>query len=187
MKSIRSTSTAGVWFAVVLAGAIAAIGARAQSPQAGGRQHGMDHRHLQMGSAQAGPAAGARSDDARQLVSLPDPMRQHMLSNMRDHLATLDTVFADIAGSKFDEASKLLEQRLGMSSLPTHHAADMAPFFPKPMQEAGTSMHRAASKLSIALQNASVTQSFDSMQEVNAAVHEVTSSCVACHAGYRVR
>ena len=110
-----------------------------------------------------------------------------MLANMLDHLATLDEVFGDIADNKFDAAGKLLEERLGMSSLPLHHAAEMAPYFSKLMQDAGTSMHRAASRLSIALQNASVAQSFDAMREVNAALQEVTSSCVACHAGYRLR
>ncbi len=186
MKSFRSTSTAAVWFAVLLAGAIAGLAARAQSSQMGDGQHGMDHRHMHGDAPPVGHAASGQSDDPRQLVSLPDPMREHMLSNMRDHLAALDTVFGDIADNKFDEAGKLLEERLGMSSLPLHHAAEMAPYFPKPMQDAGISMHHAASRLSIALQNASVAQSFDSMHEVSAAIHDVTSSCVACHAGYRI-
>src|SRR6185437_5809097 len=122
-----------------------------------------------------------------ELVSMPDSMRKHMLANMRDHLATLDRVIGDVAKNKLDAAGKLLEERLGMSSLPLHHAAEMAPYFPKPMQDAGTNMHRAASRLAIVLQNASVAQNFDAMRDVDAALHEVTSSCVACHMGYRVR
>jgi hypothetical protein len=132
------------------------------------------------------PMSGT-SDDPRQLVSLPGPMQEHMLANMRDHLVTLNTVIGDVAQAKFDAASKLLEERLGMSSLSLHHAAEMAPFFPEPMQNAGTSMHHAASRLAIALQDASVAQTFDSMREVNAALHEVTSACVSCHTQYRVR
>lgn len=114
-------------------------------------------------------------------------MREHMLANMRDHLATLDTVIGDVAEDKFDAASKLLEERLGMSSLSLHHAPEMAPYFPQPMQDVGTSMHHAASCLALALQNASIAQSFDAMREVNASLHELTSSCVACHSGYRLR
>ena len=110
-----------------------------------------------------------------------------MLASMRDHLQTLNTVIGDVADAKFDAASKLLEERLGMSSLPLHHAAEMAPYFPQPMQDAGTNMHHAASRLAIALQNASVTQTFDSMREVDAALHEVTSACVGCHTAYRLR
>jgi hypothetical protein len=127
------------------------------------------------------------ANDPREVVPLPGPMQEHMLANMRDHLATLNAVVGDIADDKFDAARKLLEERLGMSSLPLHHAAEMAPYFPQPMQDAGTSMHRAASRLAIALQDASVDQTFDAMRQVNAALHEVTSACVACHAGYRLR
>jgi len=52
-----------------------------------------------------------KSDDARELVSLPDPMQEHMPANMRDHLTTLNTVIGDIANANFDVASKLLEER----------------------------------------------------------------------------
>jgi hypothetical protein len=188
MKHFRSASAASAWFVVVLVGAMVALAARAQSPQMGNGQDATSHRHMHGNmppAAQANPSG--KSDDPREFVSLPGPMREHMLANMRDHLATLDSVIGDIADNKFDGASKLLEERLGMSSLPLHHAAEMAPYFPGPMQDAGTNMHHAASRLAIALQNASVAQSFDAMRDVNAALHEVTSSCVACHAGYRVR
>ena len=98
------------------------------------------------------------ANDPREVVALPGPMQEHMLANMRDHLATLNAVVGDIADDKFDAASKLLEARLGMSSLSLHHAAEMAPYFPQPMQDVGTSMHHAASRLAIALQDASVNQ-----------------------------
>ena len=128
----------------------------------------------------------ARPADRREMVMLPGPMREEMLGNMRDHLETLNTVIGDVADAKFEEASNLLEERLGMSSLPLHHAAEMAPFFPKPMQDVGTELHHAASRLAIALQDASVARTFDSMREVNARLHDVTSTCVGCHAAYRV-
>ena len=133
------------------------------------------------------PPMSVDAEDPRELVSLPAPMQEHMLANMRDHLTTLNTVIGDIANANFDGASKLLEERLGMSSLSLHHAAEMAPYCPQPMQDAGTSMHHAASRLSIVLQDASVAQTFGSMREVNAALHEVTSACVACHTEYRLR
>jgi hypothetical protein len=135
----------------------------------------LDHQHM------------TKPDDPRELVKMPAMMQEHMLANMRDHLATLNAVIGEVGEGKFDAASKLLEERLGMSSLPLHQAAEMAPFFPQPMQDAGTSMHHAASRLAIALQDASVAQTFDSMREVNAALHEVTLACVACHTNYRLR
>lgn len=128
-----------------------------------------------------------RAQDTRELVRFPEPVQEHMLGNMRDHLATLNEINADVADGKFDAAAKRSEQRLGMSSLGLHGATHMAPFMPKPMQDIGTSMHRAASRLTIVLQDASVSQTFDSMREVSRALHGVTTTCVACHASYRIR
>jgi len=134
-----------------------------------------------------GLAGIARAQDARELVRLPDPMQEHMLANMRDHLVTLNEIIRNVADGKFDEAAKFAEQRLGMSSLGLHGAAHMAPFMPQPMQDIGTSMHRAASRLAIVLQDTSVSPTLDTMRDVNRALHEVTTTCTACHAGYRVR
>ena len=87
------------------------------------------------------------AQDAREIVKLPEPMQEHMLGNMRDHLASLNDIIGDVGDGKFDEAAKVAEQHLGMSSLTAHDAAHMAPFFPKSMQDMGTSMHHAASRL----------------------------------------
>ena len=125
--------------------------------------------------------------DARELVKLPEPMQEHMLSNMRDHLVSLNEIIGNVADGKFEEAAKVAEQRIGMSSLTAHDAAHMAPFFPKPMQDMGTSMHHAGSQLVIVLQNASVTPGAQSMHDINRALHEITSACTSCHAAYRIR
>lgn len=201
MRSHRSAvaTVAGIAIAIISLAPNMAGTLHAQSPQAGPTPMPPDHRMMQAqppimpghqhmhGMTPQGGQASASSDDPRELVRLPAPMQEHMLANMRDHLATLSTVVGEVAENDFDAASKLLEARLGMSSLSLHHAAEMAPYFPKPMQDAGTSMHRAASRLAIALQDASVAETFESMRKVHAALHEVTSACVACHAGYRLR
>ena len=132
-------------------------------------------------------ANSGRTQDSRELVRLPVAMQEHMLANMRDHLAALSDIFGSLAQGKFDAAAKLAEQRLGMSSLELHGASHMAPHMPKPMQDIGTSMHRAASRFAIVVQNASVTQTFEAMRSVYGALHEVTATCTACHAGYRIR
>ena len=134
-----------------------------------------------------GVVGNSRAEDSRELVRLPAPMQEHMLGNMRDHLATLNEIIGKLADDKFDDAAKLAEQRLGMSSLGLHGAAHMAPFMPQPMQDIGTSMHRAASRLSIVLQDTSVSPTVDTMRDVNRALHEVTTTCAACHASYRIR
>ena len=131
--------------------------------------------------------SAGQAQDARQLVQLPPMMQEHMLGNMRDHLATLNEILGDVADSKYDAAAKIAEQRLGMSSLSLHGAAHLAPYMPKPMQDIGTSMHRAASRLVIVLQDASITPTAEAMRDINRALYAVTSACEACHAGYRIR
>lgn len=135
----------------------------------------------------AGSTGLAVAQDDRQLVRLPEPMQEHMLANMRDHLATLNEIIGDIADGKYDSAAKASEERLGMSSLAAHGAAHLAPFMPQQMQDIGTSMHRAASRLVIVLQNTGTAPSEQSIRAANAALHEVSSACVACHASYRIR
>ena len=180
MKSARvATAVIAAAAIVMVAAATAAVTVRAQPkdtpPMPMPKMDHMLHMHESV------------APDLRQLVPLPVPMQQEMLANMRDHLKTLNTVIGEIADTKFDAASSLLEAQLGMSSLPAHHAAELAPYFPAPMQQDGTAMHHAASRLAIALQDASVTRTFDSMRMVNAALHDVTSTCVACHTAYRLR
>ena len=127
------------------------------------------------------------ADDVREQVKLPAMMREHMLGNMRDHLLTLNEILGDVSDAKFDAAAKIAEARLGMSSLTFHDAEHMAPFMPKPMQEMGTSMHRAASRLVIVLQDAAVTPDADSLRKVAGALHAVTTACTSCHASYRLQ
>jgi len=170
---------------LVLVGALVGTGISVAWAQGGSMQH-MHMPQMQSGASPMAPGAAA-TQDARELVRLPAPMQEHMLGNMRDHLMTLNEIIGDVADNKFDEAAKLAEQRLGMSSLGFHDAAHMAPFMPKQMQDLGTSMHHAASRLAIVLQDAAVTQSNESRRDVERALHEVTSACTGCHASYRIR
>ena len=132
-------------------------------------------------------SGASQAQDSRDLVRLPEPMQEHMLGNMRDHLATLNAIIGDVADGKFDAAAKLAEARLGMSSLGLHGAAHMAPFMPQPMQDLGTAMHHAASRLAIVLQDTSVSPSLETMRDVSRSLHEVMTTCTACHSGYRIR
>ena len=120
------------------------------------------------------------AEDPRQLVELPDMMQHHMLSNMRDHLQTLNDILIMMGKGELGKASDLAEARLGMSSLPLHGASHMAKFMPKGMQEAGTAMHKAASRFARKAQEGDALAAYR-------ALSDVTSSCVACHASYRIR
>jgi hypothetical protein len=127
----------------------------------------------------ASPLATA-VDDERQLVELPEMMQQHMLANMRDHLLALNEILVNMGNAELDKAAEIAEQRLGMSSLDSHGAEHMATFMPQGMRQAGTEMHKAASRFALKAQEGELLPAYKMLSEV-------TSSCVACHAGYRIR
>jgi len=126
----------------------------------------------------------AHAADPRQLVEMPAPMQEHMLGNMRDHLAAMGEIQAALGKGDFDRAADIAEQRIGMSSLQTHGASHMAPYMPKDMQDIGTAMHHAASRFARTAQETAVT---NDMPRAIGALAELTQQCAACHAGYRLR
>lgn len=119
-------------------------------------------------------------DDPRQLVQLPEMMQQHMMSNMRDHLAAINEILINLANGELDKAAEVAEYRLGMSSLKSHGASHLAKFMPEKMRQAGTSMHRAASRFALKAEEGELLPAYNMLSEV-------TSTCVACHSGYRIR
>jgi hypothetical protein len=137
----------------------------------------MKYLFIILGSLALAAAAG---DDVRQAVDLPPMMQQHMLGNMRDHLAAISEIQAALAQGQFDQAAQIAESRIGMSSLVAHHAAHMAPYMPKGMQAIGTEMHHAASRFALAAAEADLPRAV-------AALSQVTRQCVACHGAYRLR
>ncbi|MDH5517046.1 MAG: cytochrome c [Gammaproteobacteria bacterium] len=124
--------------------------------------------------------ASVAEEDTRQLVELPEMMQHHMLSNMRDHLAAINEILLTMSADKFDEAARIAESRLGMSSLKSHGANHMAGFMPQAMREAGTNLHKAASRFALKAQEENPAAAYK-------ALADVTSACVACHSGYRLR
>lgn len=104
-------------------------------------------------------------------------MKQHTLTNMRDHLLAL-------AGGDPAQAGRIAEQRLGMSSLQAHGAHESSRHMPQKMQEIGTVMHRSASRFAIKAENA--TASGDLRLALATLAHTI-QACVACHARYRLQ
>ena len=120
------------------------------------------------------------ADDTRQMVKLPEMMQQHMMSNMRDHLLSLNEILDNMGKGNLDKAGQIAETRLGMSSLDAHGASHMAPYMPEGMRNAGTAMHRAASKFALKAEEGEALPAYRM-------ISDITATCVACHAGYRIR
>jgi len=87
---------------------------------------------------------------------LPE-LREHTLANMRDQLLALQQMQEALARGDYDGAAKTAERRLGMTLLIAHGAHEVAKYMPKGMQDAGTAMHRSASRFAVSLQKASIT------------------------------
>jgi len=120
------------------------------------------------------------NEDSRELIELPEMMQQHMMINMRDHLVAINEILISMANGQLDHAAEVAESRLGMSSLESHGASHMAKFMPEGMRQAGTSMHRAASRFALKAQEGEALPAYISLSEV-------TSACVLCHSGFRIR
>jgi antitoxin component HigA of HigAB toxin-antitoxin module len=127
-------------------------------------------------------ALSAHADDTRQLVTMPSPMVQHMLANMRDHLAAITEIQRALGAADYQRAADIAEKRIGMSSLEAHGAAHMAGFMPQPMQDIGTQMHKAASRFALVAQE---TGADGNLARAVSALSTVTEQCAACHAAYR--
>ena len=119
-------------------------------------------------------------DDMRELVQFPEMMQQHMMKNMRDHLKSINEILTSLGIGDLDTAAQIAEQRLGMSSLDSHNASHMAKFMPEGMRQAGTSMHKAASRFALKAEEGELLPAYKLLSEI-------TSSCVSCHAAYRIR
>ncbi len=125
-------------------------------------------------------AISSAYSDSRQLVELPEMMQQHMMSNMRNHLETINLILIHLGNEEMDMAAELAEQNLGMSSLNLHGASRMAKFMPEGMREAGTNMHKKASRFALVAQEGDLIAAYKKLAEI-------TSACVSCHAGYRIQ
>jgi hypothetical protein len=126
------------------------------------------------------PGTSVSSNDTRILVELPEMMQQHMLSNMRDHLAAINEILVYLGNDELDKAAEVAEYRLGMSSLGSHGASHMAKFMPEGMRQTGTAMHKAASRFALKAQEGEPLAAYN-------ALSEITAACVACHSGYKVK
>lgn len=129
-------------------------------------------------------SAHANEPADRVLVVLPDAMRDHMLSNMRDHLKAVSEIQTALGTGDFQRAADIAEQRIGLSSLGAHGAAHMAPFMPKEMQDIGSRMHSSASQFALVAQEAGAD---GNVQRAIGSLSAITNQCVACHAAFRVR
>lgn len=153
----------------------------------------MDH-HMHMAAA---------ADDHRQAVEFPPPMRQHILANMRDHLAALSEILAALGGGDYAKAGQIADARLGLDSPaaagcqvggdaaeaprlsgPMDMEYMMALYMPEAMRNVGLAMHQAASDFAVEARKAATTHD---AKPVFTDLGRITEQCSACHTAYKVQ
>lgn len=135
--------------------------------------------------------------DMRQAVDFPAEMRQHTLSNMRDHLQALDDILQALANGRYAQAGRVADARLGLdspsaegckddgrTSKPSDMAHRMADFMPEEMRKIGAAMHASASTFALEANKAAKSRNG---KAALAALSRVTQQCTACHAAYKLQ
>lgn len=139
--------------------------------------------------------------DGRQLVNFPPPMREHTLTNMRDHLQALSEILGAMSSGKYEQAATIANTRLGMASpsadgcasessstppmsKPASMEQQMNEFMPEGMRRIGLEMHQSASAFAVEANKAAKS---GNAKPALAALTRVTQQCASCHAAYKVQ
>ena len=113
--------------------------------------------------------------DMRTSLNLSAEMKQHQLSNMRSHVEAIKNIVGLIAENKFDEASKIAHDKLGL----TPEMKVMCNMFDnEKFKTLGLAFHKSGDDLGEALQTKDVNTSLR-------ALNKTMEYCVTCHATYR--
>ena len=113
--------------------------------------------------------------DTRTSLGLSAEMKQHQLSNMREHVEAVKTIIGLMSENKFEDASKIAHTRLGL----TPEMQKMCSMFDnEKFMALGFAFHKSGDDLGDALQTKDVNTSLR-------ALNKTMQYCVECHAVYR--
>lgn len=113
--------------------------------------------------------------DSRISLDLPAPMKQHQLSNMREHVEAIKSIVGLMAENKFEDASKIAHSKLGLSP---EMQAMCGMFNNENFNKLGLAFHKSGDELGDALQSKDVNTSLR-------ALNKTMQYCVTCHTTYR--
>lgn len=113
--------------------------------------------------------------DTRTSLGLPEGMKQHQLSNMREHLEAVNSVISLMSENKFEDASKIAHSKLGSTPEMLKMCRMMGN---ENFTTLGLAFHKSGDDLGDALQTKDVNASLR-------ALNKTMQYCVECHATYR--
>ena len=113
--------------------------------------------------------------DTRISLNVPAEMKQHQLSNMRQHVEAIQSIIGLMSENKFEDASKVAHTKLGLTS----EMQKMCSMFNnEKYMMLGMAFHKSGDDLGDALQTKDVNASLR-------ALNKTMQYCVECHATYR--
>lgn len=115
------------------------------------------------------------AEDARISLGLAPQMKQHQLSNMREHMQAIQTITGLLAESKFAEASEIASTQLGSTPEMLSMCSMMGN---ENFEKLGLAFHKSGDDLGAALKSGDMKASLR-------ALDKTMQYCVECHATYR--
>jgi len=113
--------------------------------------------------------------DSRTSLGITGEMKQHQLSNMRGHVAAIKAIVGFISDNKFEEASKIAHEQLGL----TPEMQTMCGMFNnEKFERLGLAFHKSGDELGDILKTKDVNASLR-------ALNKTMGYCVECHASFR--
>jgi len=113
--------------------------------------------------------------DTRTSLGLPEEMKQHQLSNMREHLEAVNSVISLMSENKFEDASKIAHSKLGSTPEMLKMCRMMGN---ENFTTLGLAFHKSGDDLGNVLKTKDVNASLR-------ALNKTMQYCVECHATYR--
>ena len=113
--------------------------------------------------------------DTRISLGVTGGMKQHQLENMRSHVEAIKNIVGLISESKFEEASKIAHDKLGLSP---EMKAMCGMFNNENFEKLGLAFHKSGDELGDTLKSKDVSASLR-------ALNKTMQYCVECHATYR--
>jgi len=134
---------------------------------------GMETGHMMRGGMMHQGTTGA--NDKRVSLGIGPQQKQHQLANMRSHLKAVQDIIGMISESRFDEASNVAHEKLGL----TPEMRQMCNMFEnEDFKAMGLAFHQSADALGDTLKSKNLNQSLR-------ALHTTMNYCIQCHAAYR--
>lgn len=113
--------------------------------------------------------------DTRISLGLSPEMKQHQLSNMREHLEAVNSVISLMSENKFEDASKIAHSKLGSTPEMLKMCRMMGN---ENFTTLGLAFHKSGDDLGNVLKTKDVNASLR-------ALNKTMQYCVECHATYR--